>query len=118
MAKTKAKAAAKPAKIAAASKRRSKGEIFSTIAEHVGVTRKQVSHVFDIMGSMIGADLAKGAGEFAVPGMMRIKVIKKPATKATTKPNPFKPGEMMTVKAKPARNIIKIRPLKGLKEMV
>ncbi len=118
MAKTKAKAAAKPVKISAANKRRSKGEIFSTIAEHVGVTRKQVAHVFDIMGSMIGADLSKGAGEFAVPGMMRIKVIKKPATKATTKPNPFKPGEMMTVKAKPARNIIKIRPLKGLKEMV
>jgi nucleoid DNA-binding protein len=118
MAKTKAKAAPKAPRITAAQKRRSKGEIFSTIAEHVGVTRKQVAQVFDVMGSLIGADLAKGSGEFAVPGLMRIKTIKKPATKATTKANPFKPGEMMTVKAKPARTLIKIRPLKGLKEMV
>jgi hypothetical protein len=42
----------------------------------------------------------------------------KPATKATQKANPFKPGEMMTVKARPARTVIKVRPLKGLKEMV
>ncbi|HRJ49616.1 MAG: HU family DNA-binding protein [Phycisphaeraceae bacterium] len=117
MAKSKAKSAPKAPKITGSAKRRSKGEIFSTIAEHVGVTRKQVSQVFDVMGTMIGADLTR-CGEFAVPGMMRIKTIKKPATKAATKPNPFKPGEMMTVKAKPARTLIKIRPLKGLKEMV
>jgi nucleoid DNA-binding protein len=113
-----AKAAPKPAKIAPASGRRTKGEIFTTIADHVGITRKQVSHVFDVLGTMIGADLSKGSGEFALPGMMRIRTIKKPATKATTKANPFKPGEMMTVKAKPARTLIKIRPLKSLKDMV
>ncbi len=49
---------------------------------------------------------------------MKITVIKKPATKAGTRPNPFKPGEMMDVKAKPARNVVKVRPLKSLKEMV
>jgi hypothetical protein len=55
---------------------------------------------------------------FVVPGMMKITAIHKPATKATQKPNPFKPGEMMEVKAKPARTVIKVRPLKGLKSMV
>jgi hypothetical protein len=49
---------------------------------------------------------------------MKVQSIYKPATKASTKPNPFKPGEMMDVKAKPARTVIKIRPLKGLKSMV
>jgi hypothetical protein len=49
---------------------------------------------------------------------MKVNAIYKPATKSTTKPNPFKPGEMMEVKAKPARTVLKIRPLKALKAMV
>ena len=117
MAKTKAKAAPKAPKITAAQKRRSKGEIYSTIAEHVGVTRKQVAQVFDVMGSLIGADLAKGSGEFAVPGLMRIKTIKKPATKARKGTNPFT-GEPMTFKAKPARKIVRARPVKAAKDAV
>jgi len=48
---------------------------------------------------------------------LKITVITKPATKATQRANPFKPGEMMTVKAKPARKVVKIRALKALKDM-
>ena len=54
----------------------------------------------------------------AVPGLLKLKRISRPASKATMKPNPFKPGEMMEVKAKPARNIVKAQPLKSLKDMV
>ena len=62
--------------------------------------------------------LKKGApGEFTVPGLMKCKVIRKPATKARKGINPFT-GEEVMFKAKPARNVIKVRPLKALKEMV
>lgn len=119
MAKKTAKktAAPKPPKISAASKPRTKGEIYTTIAEHVGLSRKQVALMFDAMGRIMAADLGKGT-DFNVPGLMRVRVIKKPATKGGMRPNPFKPGEMMEVKPRPARNVIKVRPLKGLKSMV
>ena len=102
-----------------ANKARSKGEVYRSIAEETGLSRKQVGEVFDSMKSMIEKDLSKkGPGVFAVPGLMKLKAVFKPATKATTKANPFKPGEMMTVKAKPARTMIKIRPLKSLKDSI
>lgn len=102
----------------AANKPRAKSELYRELADVAGISRKQVSALFDGMAGIIKKDLTKGPGVFAVPGLMKITVIKKPATKATTKPNPFKPGEMMTVKAKPARKVVKVRALKGLKAMV
>lgn len=117
-AKAGAAKAFKPAKITASNKVRTKSEVFSTIAEQTGLARKQVAGVFDTMAQIISADLTKGAGIFAVPGMMKIACIRKPATKGGQRPNPFKPGEMMEVRPKPARNVIKIRPLKALKAMV
>jgi len=101
-----------------ANKPRSKSEVYTALAETSGLSRKQVASVFNEMAGLIKKDLNKGPGIFAVPGLMKITVVKKPATKAKTVPNPFKPGEMMTVKAKPARKLVKIRPLKGLKELV
>jgi nucleoid DNA-binding protein len=118
--KTSKKPAAKSTSAtAAANKARSKGEIYRNIADETGLSRKQVSEVFDSMRNMIERDLGKkGPGVFAVPGLMKLKAVYKPATKAATKANPFKPGEMMTVKAKPARTQIKIRPLKSLKDSI
>lgn len=111
--------AAKAPKIAPASKVRSKGDVYRTIAEQTGVGRKEVAAVFDTMSRMIAADLSKGAGVFAVPGLMKVTVIRKPAQPARKNvPNPFKPGETMDVAAKPARNVVKVRPLKALKAMV
>lgn len=118
-AKSASKAASpKPAKISAAPKIRSKSEVYGLIAAHTGLARKQVSEVFDTMQQMVKVDLNGKAGIFAVPGMMKIVCVRKPATKGGMRPNPFKPGEMMEVKARPARNVIKIRPLKALKAMV
>jgi nucleoid DNA-binding protein len=99
-------------------KARTKSEVFGTIAEHVGISKKEVAHVFEVMGQMIAADLKRGnAGVFNVPGMMKITVRRKPATKARKGINPFT-GEETIFKAKPAMNVVKIRPLKGLKDMV
>ena len=117
--KAAAKPAPKPAKITGAKgKPRSKSDVQATIAEHVGISKKEVAAVFDTMGQLIAADLSKGnAGTFNVPGLMKVSVQRKPATKARQGINPFT-GEMTTFKAKPARNVIKVRPLKALKDMV
>ena len=108
----------KPVKVAASKKPRSKGEVFGTIAHHAGMHRRDVAAVFHTMASMIRADLSKaGSGVFNVPSMMRITVKRKPATKAREGINPFT-KEPMTFKAKPARNVVRVRPLKALKAMV
>ncbi|HLK13063.1 MAG TPA: HU family DNA-binding protein [Candidatus Binatia bacterium] len=108
----------KPVKVAAAAKTRSKSEVFRTIAQHVGIHARDVAAVFHVMGSMIKADLAKnGPGVFKVPGLMRVTVTRKPATKARMGINPFTKEQVM-FKAKPARNVVRVRPLRGLKEMV
>lgn len=118
----KASAAPKPVKISASSGQRKKSEIYTVAADYAGISKKQVAGVFEALGRMISADLAKPApGKskvFVVPGMMKISAIHKPATRATTRPDPFRPGEMMTVKPKPARTVVKIRPLKALKASV
>ncbi|MDB5301521.1 MAG: putative DNA-binding protein [Phycisphaerales bacterium] len=105
------------AKAATASgKAPSKGEILTTAAEQTGLTRKQVASVLESLSGQIKAALSKkGAGTFTVPGLMRINVIQKPATKARTGINPFTKMEQV-FKAKPARKVVKVRPLKGLKE--
>ncbi len=103
----------------APAKARTKSEVYSQIADDTGLTRKQVSLVFDSINTMIKKDLSgRGPGMFQVPGLMKITVQKKPAVKAHTRPDPFNPGETMHVKAKPARKVVKVRPLKGLKDMV
>ena len=99
-------------------KARTKSEVFGGIAEATELTRKQVGSIFDELGTMIKKDLGKrGPGIFTVPGLMKIKVVRKPATKARKGTNPFT-GEEMMFKAKPARNVVKVLPLKGLKSMV
>ncbi|MFU8829687.1 MAG: HU family DNA-binding protein [Phycisphaerales bacterium] len=111
-------AAGKPLKADKAEKPRSKSEVYSLISEHTGVSKKEVGYVFDAMTEIIKKDLSKtGPGEFKVPGMMKITVQRKPATKARKGINPFT-GEPTTFAAKPARNVVKVRPLKGLKELV
>jgi nucleoid DNA-binding protein len=108
----------KPVKVSAASKARSKGDVFRTIGDAVGVHRRDVAAVFAGLGAVIKADLGKGgSGAFKVPGLMRITVKRKPATKARMGINPFTKEQVM-LKAKPARNVVRVRPLAGLKEMV
>jgi len=124
MAKKAAKAPAAPklAKLTASPKLRKKSELFTLLAEHNGLARKQVAGIFDTLARVMVVDLAKPGADkprmFVVPGLMKVTSTYKPATKAATKPNPFKPGEMMTVKAKPAKTVVKVRALKGLKSAV
>ena len=119
MAKKAAKktAARSASKSPAAGKARSKSDVYSMIADETGLSKKQVGSVIDSMRGIIEKDLSnRGPGVFTVPGMMKLKAVRKAATKATTRPDPFNKGQMMTVKAKPARTVVRIRPLKALKD--
>ncbi len=117
-AKKKPTMAPKAKKITAASKPRSKGELYTTIADNTDLSRKQVASVFDTMSKVLAADLGKsGPGMCNIGGMMKVVVVRKPATKARKGINPFTKEEVM-FKAKPARNVVKIRAMKALKDMV
>jgi len=101
-----------------AAKAATKSEILTTIAKTTELSRKQVAGVFDALSGVIKANVGKkGPGIFVVPGLMKIMVIQKPAVPAHKGINPFTKQEQM-FKAKPARKVIKVRPLKALKDMV
>jgi nucleoid DNA-binding protein len=100
-----------------AAKLPTKSEILASIAQSTELSRKQVSAVFDALSDLIKKNIGKkGPGMFVIPGLMKIMVIQKPAVKAHKGINPFTKEEVM-FKAKPARRVIKVRPLKALKDM-
>jgi nucleoid DNA-binding protein len=100
-----------------AAKPLTKSEILASIAETTELSRKQVASVFEALSDLIKKNVGKkGPGKFVVPGLMKIVVIQKPATKAHKGINPFTKQEQM-FKAKPARKVVKVRPMKALKDM-
>ena len=95
-----------------------KSALYMTISEKTGLKKKDVVAVFDELTTIINGHVKRnGAGLFTMPGLMKVKVVRKPATKARKGINSFT-GEPTVFKAKPARNVVKILPLKALKEMV
>jgi nucleoid DNA-binding protein len=93
-----------------------KSEILAQIAKDVELSRKQVSEMFESLNGIIKKSL-RGNGLFTLPGLLKLKVVKKPATKAREGVNPFT-GEKMTFKAKPASKKVRALPLKNLKNFV
>jgi DNA-binding protein HU-beta len=93
-----------------------KSEVLTHISKETGLARKQVGTVFESLGGVIKKSL-RGNGLFTLPGLLKMKVVKKPATKAREGVNPFT-GEKMMFKAKPASKKVRVMPLKNLKAMV
>jgi len=124
---TKKKAKKKTAKKKAAAKKApavktikepfTKSSLYATIAERTDLQKKQVVAVFEELATIINGHIKRnGAGVFTLPGLLKVKVVRKPATKARKGINPFT-GEPTIFKAKPARNVVKVQPLKALKDM-
>ena len=103
-----------------AKKAPTKSEVYASIAETTGLSKKDVASVFDALAGEIKKNLgSRGAGAFTVPGLLKITKKKVPARAAKKNvPNPFKPGEFMDVAARPAYNKDALRALKNLKDMV
>ena len=103
--------------MAASAKPATKSEILSNIAKATQLSRKQVVSVLEALAGQIKAAVGKkGPGVFALPGLLKIVVVNKPATPQRTGINPFTKQEQI-FKAKPARKVIKVRALKALKDM-
>lgn len=96
-----------------------KSEIYAKIVDETGLARKDVAAVFESLNGQIKKNLGgrNAPGMFTVPGLLKMRVVKKPARKARMGTNPFT-GEEMMFKAKPATKVVKISALKGLKDMV
>ena len=102
----------------AKNKAKTKSEIYNELIASTQLARKQVAAVFDGLTTIVEQELGKkGPGMFTIPGLLKLKVISKPATKAREGINPFTKAPM-TIEAKPARKVVKAYPLKSLKEMV
>lgn len=102
-----------------AKKAPTKSQIYGKIAADTGLTRKDVAAVFDSLNAQIKKNLGgrNGPGVFTIPGLLKLRVVKKPARKARKGVNPFT-GEEMMFQAKPASKAVKATALKALKEMV
>jgi nucleoid DNA-binding protein len=99
-------------------KRMSKSQFVTTLAEKSGLSRKQAVSALDTINAMVVQQLGKrGPGEVLIPGLLKLNIVDKPATRKHEGINPFT-KEPMTYKAKAARKVIKVRPLKALKDAV
>lgn len=95
-----------------------KGQILAELADKTGLSKKDVGGLFDELTGLIERHISKkGIGEFTLPGLLKITTVHKKAQKARKGINPFT-GQETTFKAKPARTVVKVRPLKKLKAMV
>lgn len=96
----------------------SKSEVLTALAEKTGHTKKEVGVFLEALSELITGNLGKkGPGLFTIPGLAKFKKVHKPATPARKGINPLTKQEIM-IKAKPARNAVKILALKALKESV
>lgn len=93
-----------------------KSEILAAISKDTDLSRKQVSGVFESLNNVIRKSL-RSNGVVTIPGLLKLKVVKKPATKARKGINPFT-GEEMMFKAKPATTTVKATALKTLKDAI
>ncbi|HEU4408712.1 MAG TPA: HU family DNA-binding protein [Polyangiaceae bacterium] len=101
-----------------ATKRLTKSQVIAELAEVTELDKKSINRVFEGLQEVIKKQLGpRGPGEFVLPGLMKLKTVKKPATKDRPGINPFT-KQPMTIKGKPASKKVKATVLKALKDMI
>src|SRR3954464_9199711 len=93
-----------------------KSQLIEKIAQLRELAKKDVKGMMEALAEVGYKELKKN-GVFVVPGFAKFVVIKKAATKARKGVNPFN-GEEMMFKAKPARKVVRARPVKAAKMAV
>lgn len=110
---------AKTTKPAGKGKAMTKTAIYAALAERAGIDKKEVAALFEGLSELIKKQLKKDGDTFTIPGMLRLRLRRQKAVKGGKEvKDPFNPGKMRITKDKPARNVIRARPLKGLNELV
>ena len=101
-----------------AGKRLTKAQVVGEVASVTELDKKSVNRAFEALQEIIRKQLsARGPGEFVVPGLVKLRVVKKPATKERQGINPFT-KEPITIPAKPASKKVRATALKALKDLV
>ena len=101
-----------------AGKRLTKAQVVAELANASDLDKKSVARVFESLQDLIRKQLsARGPGEFVVPGLVKLRVVKKPATKERQGINPHT-REPMVIAAKPASKTVRASVLKALKDQV
>ena len=101
-----------------AGKRMTKAQVVAELASATELDKKSVNRVFESLQELIRKQLsARGPGEFVVPGLVKLRAVKKPATKERQGINPFT-KEPITIAAKPASKKVRATALKALKDLV
>lgn len=95
----------------------SKTDILNALAESTGHSRKEVGAMIDALEALIAANISKGPGVFNLPGLLKIYVHERPATKERLGRNPAT-GEEIKISARPAKKVVKVRALKKLKDLI
>jgi nucleoid DNA-binding protein len=99
-----------------ANNKMTKSQFVNDVAEKSGLSKRDASAVLDAVNDIVMEQL-KGAGEVTLPGLLKLNVVVKPATPERPGINPFT-KEPTVFKAKPARKVVKARPVKALKDAV
>ncbi len=111
-------ATSQPRKATALREAMTKTQLIASLSESTGLPKKDVAAVLDELGVLIERHIKKPAvGTFTLPGLLKIRRVRKAARKARTMVSPFS-GEEIEVSAKPASTAVKVQPLTGLRRMV
>jgi nucleoid DNA-binding protein len=94
-----------------------KAQLISSIADRTNLTKTQVTNVFQALEEEIQKALHEVDGEINILSLLKIRKVRQKAKPARQGRNPAT-GEAMTIKAKPAGDVVRVRILKGLKEMI
>ena len=95
-----------------------RSQMISGLSAKTGLTKQQINEVFEELVGMIAENLKEdGPGVLNIAGLMKVKVVRKPAQPEREGINPFT-KEKTIFKAKPAQNVVKISALKRLKDAV
>ncbi len=101
----------------AGAKRLTKAQVISEIAESSELDKKSVARVFEGLVELVKKELKKQNGEFVIPDLLKLKTVRKPATKDRPGINPFT-KQPITIKGKPASKKIRASALKKLKDLI
>lgn len=101
-----------------AGKRLTKSQVVSELSELTELDKKSINRIFDGLSELIKKQLGpRGPGEFVIPGLIKLRAVKKPATKDRPGINPFT-KQPITIKGKPASKKVRATPLKALKDLI
>ncbi len=88
------------------------------LAERCDMSRKEVEALYGVLTDIIREELQDGAGEITLPGLMKIRKAVRKGKEAGERPVPGQAGVKKWYPATEDKTVVRVRPLKGLKDMV